>query len=202
MKSVKSHRERDRERARERERETVAILAQAILAQVSGNGGPAPPCPPGLEPHSDAVSQTRCPLAPRSRSHASKPWGAHHPMRSLMRKWTIAEKLPDNHSNVASAKTRFSSVDKLWKKEGLCLNELDAAVLSRWKPPGCTPQIGVDLALEQCRARARSQPHMLEPTATAGGGRRTGGGGLRSRPTAGATTPHTKAALGGCPRLF
>ena len=64
----------------------------AILAQVSGNGGPAPPCPPGLEPH--AVSQTRCPLAPRSRSHASKPWGAHHPMRSLMRKWTIAEKPP------------------------------------------------------------------------------------------------------------
>ena len=27
-------------------------------------------------------------------------------------------------------------------------------------------------------------------------------GGLRCRPTAGATTPHTKAALGGCPRLF
>ena len=85
------------------------------------------------------------------------------------------------------------------KKEGLCLNELDAAVLSRWKPPGCTPQISLDLALEQCRARACSQPHVLEPTATAGGGRWRG---LCSRPTAGATTPHTKAALGGCPRLF
>ena len=58
---------------REREGERVAILAQAILAQVSGNGGP-PPCPPGLEPHADAVSQTRSPLS-LSSSHASRPWG-------------------------------------------------------------------------------------------------------------------------------
>ena len=73
------------ERERDRDR---------ILAQVSGNGGPAPPCPPGLEPHADAVSQTRCPLAPVQDRMPQKPWGAHHPMGSLMRKWTIAEKPP------------------------------------------------------------------------------------------------------------
>ena len=90
----------------------------------------------------------------------------------------------------------------MWKKEGLCLNELDAAVLSRWKPPGCTPQISLDLALEQCRARARSQPHMLEPTATAGGDGGLGEGVCVAGPLPGQPLHTQRRPWGAAPGCF
>ena len=101
-------------------------------------------------------------------------------------------------SKVASAKTRFSSVNKLWKVGGPLSERLRRCSFVAVVAAGRTPQISLDLALEQCRARARSQPHMLEPTATAGGDGGLGEGVCVAGPLPGQpTTPHTKAALGG-----
>ena len=65
----------------------------------------------------------------------------------------------------------------LWLRieRGPCLREL----LSRWTAAGVQAPISFDLALEQCRARARSQTHALEQPRLKDG--RLGEGGLHSR---------------------
>ena len=98
---------------------------------------------------------------------------------------------PDNHSKF-QPRLASAQLTKLWKIGGPLSERIRCCSFVAAKAAGARTPISLDLALEQCRARARSQPHMLEPTATAGGDGGLGKGVCVAGPLPGATNDSTQ----------